>query len=140
MNKQSPHIIGLELSSYQLETLFAIRLHAAAITNLTPDHLDRYPDARHYYQAKNALFNLVKDNGYAITGWSNGLGSVFSKDILLLKVNQDGDSLWLKIFGGNDNEMGYNIINTNDNGFLICGYTVSFGNDDYIYLIKTYIF
>lgn len=50
-------IVVCELSSYQLET--ATRLHclAAAVLNLTPDHLDRYPSLSAYGDAKARIFN-----------------------------------------------------------------------------------
>jgi UDP-N-acetylmuramoylalanine--D-glutamate ligase len=42
----------IELSSYQLETIDTFRPDAAAFTNLTPDHLDRYDSLDHYFEAK----------------------------------------------------------------------------------------
>ena len=42
----------VELSSFQLEGLTSLRIHAAAILNLTPDHLDRYPSHAAYGRAK----------------------------------------------------------------------------------------
>jgi UDP-N-acetylmuramoylalanine--D-glutamate ligase len=46
----------LELSSYQLETTWALRPHAAALLNLTEDHLDRYADIAEYGAAKARIF------------------------------------------------------------------------------------
>jgi UDP-N-acetylmuramoylalanine--D-glutamate ligase len=64
----TPTIAVLELSSYQLETLGSsgtghLRVRAAVVTNLTPDHLDRYPSAEAYYAAKARLLRLVEDGG-----------------------------------------------------------------------------
>lgn len=50
----------LELSSYQLETIRTLKLSVAAITNLAPDHLDRYESVEDYYEAKRRIFGLVK--------------------------------------------------------------------------------
>ena len=55
----APRPLVVELSSYQLETLTWFPVHAGTITNLTPDHLDRYPDVDAYYAAKARLFGLV---------------------------------------------------------------------------------
>jgi UDP-N-acetylmuramoylalanine--D-glutamate ligase len=55
----APRPLVVELSSYQLETLTWFPIHAGTITNLTPDHLDRYPDVDAYYAAKARLFGLV---------------------------------------------------------------------------------
>lgn len=42
----------LELSSYQLETTWSLAPHAAAVLNLSEDHLDRYPAIEAYAAAK----------------------------------------------------------------------------------------
>ncbi len=41
----------LELSSYQLDDMFTFRAHVAVITNITPDHLDRYEYKMENYAA-----------------------------------------------------------------------------------------
>jgi UDP-N-acetylmuramoylalanine--D-glutamate ligase len=46
----------LELSSYQLETTYSLQPEAAACLNVTPDHLDRYPDFAAYAAAKARIF------------------------------------------------------------------------------------
>jgi len=60
---EAPRILVVELSSYQLETIGHLPVDAAAFTNLTPDHLDRYPEVDAYYAAKARLFDLVNDGG-----------------------------------------------------------------------------
>jgi UDP-N-acetylmuramoylalanine--D-glutamate ligase len=49
-------IYVLELSSYQLETTYSLQPEAAACLNVTPDHLDRYPDFAAYVAAKARIF------------------------------------------------------------------------------------
>lgn len=44
--------VVLEVSSFQLEEIHRFRPDVGLILNLTPDHLDRYPDEETYYQAK----------------------------------------------------------------------------------------
>ncbi len=51
-----PEIYVLELSSFQLETTFSLAPRAAAILNLSPDHMDRYPDMDAYARAKGRVF------------------------------------------------------------------------------------
>jgi UDP-N-acetylmuramoylalanine--D-glutamate ligase len=46
----------LELSSYQLETTRSLQLEAAAVLNVTPDHLDRYAGLAEYAAAKARIF------------------------------------------------------------------------------------
>lgn len=45
-------VIVAELSSFQLETIEAFRPRVAAMLNISPDHLDRYPDMEAYAAAK----------------------------------------------------------------------------------------
>jgi UDP-N-acetylmuramoylalanine--D-glutamate ligase len=46
----------IELSSFQLEGIEALRLQGAALLNLAPDHLDRYPSHSAYGAAKARIF------------------------------------------------------------------------------------
>jgi UDP-N-acetylmuramoylalanine--D-glutamate ligase len=46
----------LELSSFQLESTASLDLKAAAVLNVTPDHLDRYDSVESYAQAKARIF------------------------------------------------------------------------------------
>ena len=45
----------LELSSFQLAGIERLRPDVAVVTNLAPDHLDRYPDTASYYADKARL-------------------------------------------------------------------------------------
>ncbi|MGD8690422.1 MAG: Mur ligase family protein, partial [Gammaproteobacteria bacterium] len=47
----------LELSSFQLEMTDSLHTAAAALLNITADHLDRYPDMAAYAAAKERIFN-----------------------------------------------------------------------------------
>jgi len=51
-----PAVWVLELSSYQLETTWSLAADAAALLNLTEDHLDRYAGIEHYGAAKARIF------------------------------------------------------------------------------------
>ncbi|HED12341.1 MAG TPA: UDP-N-acetylmuramoyl-L-alanine--D-glutamate ligase [Gammaproteobacteria bacterium] len=53
--RPGPDYYVLEISSFQLETTHSLRPHAAALLNLTPDHLDRHGDLAHYAAAKLRL-------------------------------------------------------------------------------------
>jgi UDP-N-acetylmuramoylalanine--D-glutamate ligase len=46
----------LELSSFQLEATHSLDLAAAAVLNVSPDHLDRYPSLAAYAEAKARIF------------------------------------------------------------------------------------
>ena len=46
----------LELSSFQLDTTHSLRLLAATVLNVTPDHLDRYASVADYAASKARIF------------------------------------------------------------------------------------
>jgi UDP-N-acetylmuramoylalanine--D-glutamate ligase len=48
--------VVVELSSFQLERIESLRVHSAALLNVTDDHLDRYPSFAAYAGAKAAIF------------------------------------------------------------------------------------
>ncbi len=54
-----PQAWVLELSSFQLETAFSLNCTAAALLNLSDDHLDRYIDLKDYASAKARIFQGV---------------------------------------------------------------------------------
>ena len=51
-----PDLYVLELSSFQLETTSSLALQAAAVLNVTADHLDRYASVADYALAKSRIF------------------------------------------------------------------------------------
>ncbi|HEX4440848.1 MAG TPA: UDP-N-acetylmuramoyl-L-alanine--D-glutamate ligase [Thermoanaerobaculia bacterium] len=55
-----------EVSSFQLEGVERFRADVAVLTNITPDHLDRYPSFAAYASAKARLFALQTVDGAAI--------------------------------------------------------------------------
>ncbi|HSW72479.1 MAG TPA: Mur ligase family protein [Chlamydiales bacterium] len=61
-NGDEKEILVVELSSFQLETLKEVCLDAALITNITPNHLDRYPSMDEYRSAKLEIQKVIKPN------------------------------------------------------------------------------
>ena len=65
----------IELSSYQLETTSSLALDAAAMLNLTQDHLDRYDGMEGYARAKERIFrNAAVRVVNRDDAWSRGMG------------------------------------------------------------------
>jgi len=76
-------------------------------------------------------------NGIIISGTTKSFGAG-GNDIFLGLFNYNGDNLWIKTYGGINSDYGGAFSRTNDNGYIITGYTKSFGGGDQsMYLIKT---
>ncbi|MBU1638022.1 hypothetical protein KKC97_10195 [bacterium] len=79
----------------------------------------------------------TSDGGYIVAGntASYGMGG---NDFYLIKTDANGDSLWTKTYGGEGTEICYCVEETSDGGYILGGYTTSFGgggND--VWLVKT---
>jgi hypothetical protein len=75
------------------------------------------------------------DNGCVITGWTaSDDGDITSSvhgnsDLLAVKLDNDGNILWQKAFGGSEGEQGNAILATGDGGYIIAGSTYSNDGD-----------
>jgi len=78
------------------------------------------------------------DGGYIAAGvtWSFATGEY---DVYLIKTDSNGDLVWQKIFGGRDHDYAESVQQTSDGGYIVAGYTYSFGDEEKgdVYLIKT---
>jgi UDP-N-acetylmuramoylalanine--D-glutamate ligase len=87
------HYYVVELSSFQLEGIETLRPWIAALLNLTPDHLDRYPDIYAYYQAKCRVFMNQGPADHAILNRDDpevwGLGSTIRARIHAFSRSMD---------------------------------------------------
>ncbi len=75
------HIVVTELSSFQLETIETFRCHISVLLNLSPDHLDRYPNIMAYAQAKARIFENQRETDFAIVNADDDLSMSLSSGI-----------------------------------------------------------
>jgi hypothetical protein len=75
------------------------------------------------------------DGGYILTGYSE-TGSGGNEDVYLVKTDSSGDTMWTRTYGGSDDERGYCVTQTLDNGYIIVGDITENYRED-ILLIKT---
>ena len=72
--RRRPDVFVLELSSFQLESTRSLNPDAAAVLNVSEDHLDRYSGMREYANAKERIF--LGDGIQVVNredGWARGM-------------------------------------------------------------------
>jgi UDP-N-acetylmuramoylalanine--D-glutamate ligase len=67
--ERQPKWISLEMSSFQLHDTPSLKPDVGVLTNLSPDHLDRYATVDAYYEDKARLFaNATADSVWVVNG------------------------------------------------------------------------
>lgn len=76
--------IILELSSWQLEDMAHLKVspHFAVITNIMPDHLNRYKNMAEYIKAKSLIFQYQKQDDYIILNRDNVITKKLDKEAI----------------------------------------------------------
>lgn len=104
---------------------------------------DKYGDslwAQAYGGTENDLgwsVQQTSDGGYIIVGTTLSFGAG-AGDVYLIKTDSLGDTTWTRTYGGVSSDGGFSVQATTDNGYIIVGYTQSFGSGGRdVYLIKT---
>jgi len=69
----------------------------------------------------------TRDGGFILGGVTINTGARDS-NVMVVRVNSDGDSLWAKTFPGARNDNCLSVSQTRDGGYAIAGYTYSFGS------------
>lgn len=80
----------------------------------------------------------LPDGGFALAG-RNELGvHEGPADFWLIRTDSAGDSLWSRTYGGGGNDICWDIARTTDGGFVLAGWTNSFGAGGYdLFLVRT---
>jgi hypothetical protein len=63
------------------------------------------------------------DGGYIVTGWTESWSKAGQYDAFLMKTDANGDTLWLRTYGGEDCDYGNCVQHTSDGGYVITGCT-----------------
>jgi len=77
------------------------------------------------------------DGGYIVVGYIDSFGAG-DYDIFLIKTDANGNIQWAKTYGGTNDDGAYSVQQTSDGGYIVAGYTYSFGAGSAdLFLIKT---
>lgn len=123
-------VAGLDYFAHYPVNAFVVKTNSAGETQWTSIIGGSNADAC------NAITE-TEDGGFVIVGWtmSYGLGR---QDVYMVKIDSLGTVLWEKNYGGFEQDIGRSILLMPDGGFLVGGYTLSFGNgDEDVYIIRT---
>ncbi len=75
----------------------------------------------------------TNDGGYIITGYQS-----LSAQIILIKLDENGDEQWVKTYGDSDLDFANDVVQTADGGFAVTGYYKKYnGAIGTVYLLKT---
>jgi hypothetical protein len=113
----------------RVSDVYIVKTDSSGETLWTRTHDRSYQDHGHSVQQ-------ASDGGYVIAGYTYSY-STFSLHVYLLKTDASGDTLWTRTYGRNNDDEGWSVQLTSDGGYIIAGYTKSFGagNADF-YLLK----
>ncbi len=126
-------VVGNTADYFDVDGIFISQLNAQGDTSW----LKYYgkPDHKYWSSIDNG-FVRTTDGNYAMGGsitYPNG-----DDDCWLVKFKPNGDTLWTKSFGGSGQDVAYRCRQTFDHGFVLIGFTTSFGDPNgNIYLVKT---
>jgi hypothetical protein len=91
-----------------------------------------------YRAVAHSIYETI-DSGYVVAGWSNS--GATAGDFQILRIDDNGDSLWSRTYGGVHNELCYAVQQTSDNGFVLAGSTDTYGgaaqNQPRAWVVKT---
>ncbi|WP_157150541.1 UDP-N-acetylmuramoyl-L-alanine--D-glutamate ligase [Brachyspira sp. SAP_772] len=77
--------IVLELSSFQLETVYNFHSHISVILNIAEDHLDRYDDIEDYFNTKKNITKNQNGDDFLILNYDNYYTNIYYNELIKTK-------------------------------------------------------
>ncbi|HOX79018.1 MAG TPA: T9SS type A sorting domain-containing protein [Bacteroidales bacterium] len=78
------------------------------------------------------------DKGFLIAGYQGSSMTSSTYNMRLIKTDINGDTLWTRNYGGNNEERAFDVAICPDNGYILTGFTKSFGaGGKDLYIVRT---
>jgi UDP-N-acetylmuramoylalanine--D-glutamate ligase len=88
----------LELSSYQIDLTFSLDCDVAVLTNITPDHLDRYDGFEGYVASKARLFDMQSFEHHALIASQDGPSEAIGQTVFDRHFNKRVGPIYQEAF------------------------------------------
>jgi hypothetical protein len=125
------YISGYTEFSYGPRAIYAIKTDANGNVSWTKAY-------RGMRYATGYCAQQTSDHGYILTGQIVDSLSTYVYDVLLVKTDSVGDTLWTRTFGGSNTEEPFSVKQTTDEGYIVTGRTYSYGaGSTDVFLTKT---
>ena len=80
--QSDPEVAVLEVSSFQLDDALTLSPKVGILTNITPDHLDRYGYELHNYaMSKMEMFKRTREDGYFLFCDDDGVSNTYVEEL-----------------------------------------------------------
>ncbi len=81
---------------------------------------------------------IDQSNEVILTGYGEYWGNSNNMNIFLKKITMQGEEVWSKTYGGPSHDRAMTVFQTQDEGFILTGFTQSFGQGEWdVYAVKT---
>ena len=85
----------------------------------------------------DGLTDVIETPGhtYVAAGFTNSWAKG-DDDAYIIHIDRDGSKIWSGAYGGYAEDVALSVISAGDGGFVMAGYTKSYGNNEEIYVVK----
>ncbi|MCD6447702.1 MAG: hypothetical protein J7L58_01480 [Thermoplasmata archaeon] len=77
------------------------------------------------------------DDGYIIAGYTHSFGAG-NNDAWLIKIDENGNEVWNRTYGGKENDMFYSVATSTDGGYVAAGVSYSYGGNAWVVKVDKY--